>query len=326
VGDPAAARGQPPPAATPLLVLHDPQTTGHAAEGHPESPARLRAIAAALAADPELAGLAQSGSDPVDPERLRLVHTDEHVRRVAAASREGGTWLDSDTYCAPESYGIALRAAGACAAGVEAVVAGRARTAFALVRPPGHHATPTTAMGFCLFNNLAVAVRVAQRELGVGGIAIIDIDVHHGNGTQEIFYADPTVLYCSLHQLPHYPGTGRARETGSGQGAGTTVNCPLPPGSGPAAWLAAFEGQVLPAVLRFRPELIAVSAGYDAHVADPLADLRLTTDTYRTIAARITEVAAETARGRMLWALEGGYDLAALADSVTATLRVLAGA
>ncbi|HVA22529.1 MAG TPA: histone deacetylase [Candidatus Micrarchaeia archaeon] len=306
------------------MILHDAETDGHAAEGHPESPARLRAIAASIAADPRLALVPRAAPTPVDPSRLELVHTPAHIARVETASRGGGAWFDADTYCAPESYAIARRACGACTTGVEIVVDGRARTAFALVRPPGHHATPQTAMGFCLFNSLAVAVRVAQRELGVGRVAIVDIDVHHGNGTQDVFYDDPTVLYCSLHQLPHYPGTGRARETGSGAAEGTTLNCPLAPGTGPAAWLAALEGQVLPAVERFEPELICVHAGYDAHVADPLAELRLTTDTYRTIATRLGAVAARACGGRMLWALEGGYDLPALADSVAATLRVLA--
>ncbi len=310
----------------PLLLLEDADTDGHAAPGHPESPARLRAIAAALAADPGLARLPRVAAGPVDRDRLRLVHADAHVARVEAASRGGGAWFDPDTYCAPASFDIALRACGAGTAGVEAVVAGRARAAFALVRPPGHHATATAAMGFCLLNTLAVAVRVAQRELGVGRVAVVDIDVHHGNGTQEIFYDDPSVLYTSLHQLPHYPGTGRAGETGRGRGVGTTLNCPLSPGTGPAGWLAAFEDRVLPAVRGFRPELLAVSAGYDAHAADPLADLRLTTDTYRTIATRLAQVAGETALGRMLWVLEGGYDLAALADSVAATVRVLAAA
>ncbi len=316
-----AAPSDPRP---PLLVLLDPDTAGHAAAGHPESPERLRAIAVAIAADPRLAALPRAAPTPVDPAHLLLVHRPDHIRRVEAASRAGGAWLDPDTYCAPDSFTVARRACGAAVMGMEAVAAGRARTAIALVRPPGHHAGPDQAMGFCLFNNLAVAVRVGQRRLGLGRVAIVDIDVHHGNGTQDVFYEDPTVLYCSLHQLPHYPGTGRAGETGAGAGAGTTLNCPLPPGSGPAAWLGAFETRVLPAVERFRPELVAVHAGYDAHVADPLAELRLTTDSYRTIASRLAAVAQATADGRMVWTLEGGYDLQALADSVAATLRVLA--
>jgi acetoin utilization deacetylase AcuC-like enzyme len=180
-------------------------------------------------------------------------------------------------------------------------------------------------MGFCLYNNVAVATQHARASLGIRRVAIVDIDVHHGNGTQDIFYADPSVLYCSLHQWPLYPGTGRAAETGEGRGVGTTVNVPLPPGTDAAAWLEAFEQHVAPALRAHRPELVVISAGYDAHRADPLASLALETATYAEVARRIAAIAGEHAGGRTVWLLEGGYDLAALSASVVATARVLSG-
>jgi acetoin utilization deacetylase AcuC-like enzyme len=254
---------------------------------------------------------------------LRAVHTDRHILGVERTARGGGGWLDGDTYCTAQSYDVALRAAGAAMRATAMVMQGEAHNAFALVRPPGHHATPSQAMGFCLFNNAAVAARSAQRLHGAAKVAVVDIDVHHGNGTQDVFYDDPSVLYCSLHQWPLYPGTGLQRETGEGRGEGSTVNVPLPPGTDGERWLHAFESRVAPALAEHRPDLIVVSAGYDAHAADPLAELRLTTDTYAQVAARLAAIAGELCGGRTVWVLEGGYDLDALAASVGATLQSL---
>ena len=307
----------------PLVTVYDDTFTLHDWPGHPESAARLRAITGRIAGDTRLRDLPLHAATDATPEQILAVHHDRHLHDVERAAVSGGGWIDADTYCTSHSYDVALRAAGAAAGGVGTVCRGEARTVFALVRPPGHHATPDRPMGFCLFNNAAVGARVAQREHGLERVAIVDIDVHHGNGTQDIFYEDPSVLYCSLHQWPLYPGTGRASETGAGAGAGTTRNVPLPPGTDGAAWLAAFEEHVVPALRAHAPELIVVSAGYDAHRDDPLAALHLDTSTYAEVARRLRDLAAETCEGRMLWLLEGGYDLEALSDSVAETMDVL---
>jgi acetoin utilization deacetylase AcuC-like enzyme len=252
------------------------------------------------------------------------VHSDRHILGIERAAESGGGWLDGDTYCTARSYDVALRAAGAAMRAAELVMQQHEPySAFALVRPPGHHATPDRAMGFCLFNNAAVAARSAQRLYGAERVAMIDIDVHHGNGTQDVFYEDPSVLYCSLHQFPLYPGTGTQGETGAGRGEGANVNVPLPPGTDGERWMDAFDARVTPAVAAHRPDVIIVSAGYDAHAADPLAELRLATETYAQVAARIAAMAGELCGGRTVWVLEGGYDLDALAASVGVTLQAL---
>jgi acetoin utilization deacetylase AcuC-like enzyme len=309
---------------TPVAVVHDDVFAEHDWPGHPETEERLRAITARLRDDPLLSALPTEQAQDADPAQLLAVHSDSLLRIVERTAQSGGGWVDSDTYCTARSYDVALRAAGAAIRGVDAVCGGEAGAVFGLVRPPGHHATPDRPMGFCLFNNAAVAARYAQRQRGLQRVAVVDIDVHHGNGTQDIFYDDPSVLYCSLHQWPLYPGTGRAAETGVGRGAGATVNVPVPPRTTAAEWLAAFDERVLPALREHRPELIIVSAGYDAHRADPLAFVELETETYAAVAHRLGEVAGEYAGGRMVWLLEGGYDLHALADSVAATLTELA--
>jgi acetoin utilization deacetylase AcuC-like enzyme len=313
------------PVAAPTAVVYDDSFLLHDYPGHPETAARLRAITERIAADPELRSLPASPAPEADPDLLRAVHTDRHILGVEQAARSGGGWIDGDTYCTPRSYDVALRAAGAATRATDMVMGAQARTAFGLVRPPGHHATPSQAMGFCLFNNAAVAARTAQRVHGADRVAVVDIDVHHGNGTQDVFYDDPSVLYCSLHQFPLYPGTGLARETGEGRGEGTTVNVPLPPGTDSERWLYAFDARIAPALREHRPDVIVVSAGYDAHEADPLAELRLTTQTYAEVARRLGVLAEELCAGRMVWLLEGGYDLHALASSVDASLRALGG-
>ncbi|GAC1648198.1 MAG: hypothetical protein NVS4B8_21220 [Herpetosiphon sp.] len=225
----------------------------------------------------------------------------------------------------PDSWNAALIASGSVIAATNAVVRGEAGNAFAVVRPPGHHATATRAMGFCLINNVAVAAHFALRELGLQRIAIIDWDVHHGNGTQDIFYRDPRVLYCSTHNYPYYPGTGHWQEMGADIGGGTTLNVPLPPGTGEAAFLRAYDTVIIPAVRRFKPDLILVSAGYDAHWADPLGAMLVSTTGYAEVASRVYNLAAQICSGRLVCALEGGYDPQALAECIIATLQVLRG-
>jgi acetoin utilization deacetylase AcuC-like enzyme len=308
---------------TPAAIVYDDTFLLHDHPGHPENAARLRAVTERIAADPLLRTLPASPAPAADVDLLRSVHTDRHILGIERAAESGGGWLDGDTYCTARSYDVALRAAGAAMSATDMVMRSSARGVFGLVRPPGHHATPDHAMGFCLFNNAAVAARAAQRLHGAERVAIVDIDVHHGNGTQDVFYEDPSVLYCSLHQFPLYPGTGRRGETGAGMGVGTTLNVPLPPGTDGERWLDAFEARVVPALREHRPDLIVVSAGYDAHEADPLAELRLSTATYATVSSRIAALAAELCEGRTVWLLEGGYDLDALAASVGASLQAL---
>ena len=304
-------------------VVYDDTFLLHDYPGHPETAERLRAITARLASDEALRSLPAVAAVDAEADALLAVHTDRHVLDVERAARSGGGWLDGDTYCTARSYDVALRAAGAALRATEMVMQGSSRSAFALVRPPGHHATPSSAMGFCLFNNAAVAARAAQRLHGTAKVAVVDIDVHHGNGTQDVFYADPSVLYCSLHQWPLYPGTGRPGETGEGRGEGANLNVPLPPGTDGAGWMAAFEAHVEPALRAHQPDLIVVSAGFDGHAADPLAQLRLSTETYAEAASRLAALSGELCGGRTVWVLEGGYDLDALAASVGATLLAL---
>ena len=292
---------------------------------HPECPERVVVAAEALRA----AGLDRQGEAlairPARDEELILAHTPallEELTRLVPGQRG---WLDADTYFGPETWDAALAAAGAGIDLARAVLAGRFQRGLALVRPPGHHAESSRAMGFCLLNNAALAA-AAAREAGAARVAVLDWDVHHGNGTQDIFYADPTVLYLSVHQYPFYPGTGAAEEIGAGAGRGATVNVGLPSGSGDAELLASLDRVLLPALESFRPDLVICSAGFDMHEDDPLAGLRVTVDGYRAAAERVRRAADRVAGGRMIALLEGGYDLAALARSVVAVTEVLAGA
>ena len=295
----------------------------HVAPGHVERPERLQAIRSAL----EEAGLWRRLT-LIDPSRapeeaLLRVHTREHVERVRrSAQTEGLTWFDGDTYAGPDSYEAALLAAGGACKAVDAVVEGKVRSVFCAVRPPGHHATSGRPMGFCLFNNVAVAARHAQVVHGLKRILIIDWDVHHGNGTQAIFYSDPDVFYISTHQWPHYPGTGAADETGEGKGEGRTLNFPLAAGSGDKEFLAALESGLEQAEA-FKPEIIFISAGFDAHRDDPLASLRFSTEVYAEATRRIRRLADRTAGGRVVSVLEGGYNLDALGESVAAHVAAL---
>ena len=306
-----------------LLFGTDPQFAAHdTGRGHPERPARLEAVLAGVA-DAHLDGdLAPLAVRPALDDELERVHSARHLERLADFTAAGGGALDADTVAGPRSWDAARLAAGAGLAAIEALDRGDGSAAFLAVRPPGHHALPSVPMGFCLLNNVAVtAAALADRGERV---LIVDYDAHHGNGTQDIFYADPRVMYVSFHEWPLYPGTGRLDETGTGAGDGATVNLPLPAGATGDVYLRAFDEVVGPAVDRFRPSWVLVSAGFDAHRADPLTGLGLSAADYGLLAARMAELAPEP--GRLITFLEGGYDLDALRASVAATLPALVGA
>jgi len=309
----------------PAGYVYDPLYLEHAMPGHPESPARLRAIISHLEESGVLARLTKIEARDATSDDIELLHSREMVARVRGVGEAGGAWLDPDTYVVPRSYDAALRAAGGLLAATNAVLDGEAGSAFCLVRPPGHHATPTQSMGFCLFNNVALAAAHALERRGLERVAIVDFDVHHGNGTQDCFYADPRVLYVSTHQFPFYPGSGHWAETGEGPAKGTTVNLPLPRGCGREEYLRAYREVAAPLVRRFRPQLLMVSAGFDAHFADPLAQLQLDTRGYYEIASLLKALADDLCEGRIVYGLEGGYDLTALAWSVRACVDTLLG-
>jgi len=302
------------------LLFHHPAFLGHATPpGHPERPDRLRALHAALEG-PDFAALDRREAPLADPDVALLAHPQRFVDTIRKAiPAQGLTRIDPDTVASPGSWEAALRAVGAANAAVDAVANGEAHNAFAAIRPPGHHAETARAMGFCLFNTAAIAARRAQRAHGMGRVAIIDWDVHHGNGTQDIFWSDPTVLYASTHQMPLFPGTGAASETG----AGNIVNAPLSPGDGSGEFQAAFRDRILPALRAFAPELIIISAGFDAHRRDPLAEVNLDADDFARATRELMDVADQSAGGRVVALLEGGYDLIGLADSAAAHVRQL---
>jgi len=296
----------------------------HTLDTHPEHAGRLLAIERALAASGLLSQVTQIEPRAASPDDLLAVHDADYLTRLAATQGQPLKMLDADTYVTPRSYEVAQIAAGAALAVVDAVLGGSATNGLAAVRPPGHHATPGRAMGFCLLNNVAIAARYAQRHHGIGRVAIVDYDVHHGNGTQAIFYADPLVLYISTHQYPLYPGTGAAAETGSGRGEGFTVNLPLPPGVGDAGYWLALDGVIAPVLRRYAPDLLLLSAGFDAHWADPLAQMNLSLAGYDALTRALVELAEELCAGRLVAVLEGGYHLTALAAGWCNTVRALA--
>ncbi len=303
------------------LITH-PACLGHdAGPWHPECPDRLRAVLAALDDAPFQALLRQEAPE-ADESALLRAHPAEHVRSILTIRPPPGrtVQLDADTAMSVGSAEAALRAAGGAMLAVDAVMDGRADAAFAAVRPPGHHAEPTRAMGFCLFNNAAVAAHHARARWGLRRIAVVDFDVHHGNGTQAMFADDPELFYASSHQSPCYPGTGRREERGC---AGNIVNVPLRPGTSSAGFRAAWEAEILPALDGFAPDLLIVSAGFDAHKADPLAQLRLETEDFAWITRELVAFARRRTDGRMVSLLEGGYDLDALAASAAVHVREL---
>jgi acetoin utilization deacetylase AcuC-like enzyme len=286
---------------------------------HPERPARLKAILAALDG-PEFAGLKRMEAPQATVDQIARVHARPYIDRVLrSVPRVGLVGLDADTVMSPGSGEAALRAAGAAVAAVDVVMAGESNNAFCAVRPPGHHAEAGQAMGFCLFNNVAVAAEQARAVHGLKRVAAVDFDVHHGNGTQHMFESDPNLFYGSTHQWPLYPGTGAAHETG----VGNICNVPLAPMSGGREFRAAFDEVILPALRRFQPELLLISAGFDAHEDDPLASLRLHEADYAWVTEALLEFANEHCGGRVVSTLEGGYDLDALAASAAAHVRAL---
>jgi acetoin utilization deacetylase AcuC-like enzyme len=302
----------------PVYLKHD---TGQ----HVEVAARLEAIISHLEKTGLTSQLTLIEPRPATVDEIALVHRRDYIKEIEETARRGGGWLDPDTVMSAGSYEAALYAAGGLIRAVEAVMGGKVDGAFALVRPPGHHATAGQAKGFCLFNNIAIAAKYALTEYKLERLLIIDFDVHHGNGTQEAFYDNPQVMYISTHQYPFYPGTGSIEETGSGAAEGTNINIPLPAGCGDAEYLKVFEQIITPAAQRFNPQLILVSAGYDGHRADPLAMMELTVAGFGQMTGVIKGLADELCGGHLAFTLEGGYDLNALAASVKATFDTLLG-
>jgi acetoin utilization deacetylase AcuC-like enzyme len=300
-----------------IALLANPAQIGHQAEGHPERPERVAAIIEAI--EKSDLGVAPEPAPDAPEALIHRVHDPSYVAMLDRAASSGGGYLDPDTYITPLSMVAARTAAGAVVEGVQRVLDGKAKHALAVVRPPGHHAEHAKAMGFCLLNNIAVGV-VAARDRGIRRIAVLDFDVHHGNGTQNSFESDAEVFYASTHQYPFYPGTGRAGERGA---HGNVLNVPLPAGTADRAFLGAWEKIIGPSLDAFKPGLLLVSAGFDAHENDQLAGLEVTTNAYRELARMIKGWSIAHSGGRSVWALEGGYNLQALGDSVVACLEVL---
>jgi len=303
-----------------LLITHPACLEHLTPTGHPERPDRLRAIERALEAE-RFQSLARVEAPQAELETIALCHPMEYITQIRDATPSRGlVRLDADTSMSPGSFEAALRAAGGAVLAVDEVLTKKAANAFVAVRPPGHHAETARPMGFCLFDNAAIAARYAQRRYGLARVAIVDFDVHHGNGSQEIFWADKTVMYCSTHQMPLYPGTGAVGESGD---YNTVVNAPLRPGDGGEAFRAAFEERILPRLADFRPELVIISAGFDAHMRDPLANLNLIEADFAWATQQLMAVADRYAEGRVVSVLEGGYDLEALANSAAAHVTAL---
>jgi acetoin utilization deacetylase AcuC-like enzyme len=302
----------------PACLEHDPR---QGLPGHPERPERLRAIETALG-EREWLGWQRREAPAASTDELELVHPPAHVERIRDLCHSGGGAIDADTVAGAASWEAALRSAGAACAMTRSLLSGEAEVGFAAGRPPGHHAEPERAMGFCLFDNVAVAAALALAELGVERVFILDWDVHHGNGTAEIFRRRADVLFASIHQGGIFPGTGAREDTGSGPGEGFTLNRPVPAGSDESAWLSLLEDELLPAAAAYQPQLVLISAGFDAHRDDPLAECRLEAASFGRMAEMVREAAAGW--GAPVGAvLEGGYDLDALADSVVATMASL---
>jgi acetoin utilization deacetylase AcuC-like enzyme len=302
----------------PIYLRHS-SSLAHDTGDHPEQAARIPAIENALE-EREWLGFEREEAPAVDPERLQAVHPVAYVEAIRRISERGGGMLDVDTVAGAATYEAALHSAGGAVRAVDALLGGDASLAFCGLRPPGHHAEPAQAMGFCIFNNVAVAARHALDGHGLERVLVLDWDVHHGNGTNDIFYASDAVLYASLHQSPLYPGTGALSESGEGAGEGYTVNLPVPPGSGHEQWLSLVQHVVVPIARSYRPQLLLVSAGFDAHRDDPLANCVLTEDSYGALAATMRDLGSELG-APLGFVLEGGYDLRALSASVVAVLE-----
>lgn len=305
--------------------VYDPAFLEHEmGKGHPESPDRLRAIQARVTETGLLKALISIAPQRASEDWIRKIHAPSYVEFVKSRSpSEGYASLDPDTSLSPGSLKAAFLAAGGAMTGVDSMMRGEVDRVFCAVRPPGHHAEANRAMGFCIFNNIAIAARYAQEQHGLSRVLIVDWDVHHGNGTQHAFETDPSVLFFSVHQFPHYPGTGRAEERGTRAGEGFTINVPLDAGAGDKEYQEVFERILVPAAEAFAPDLVCISAGFDAHRDDPLASMRLTEDGYGILTNIVAGIAQRHAAGRILSCLEGGYHLHALAASVERHIREL---
>jgi acetoin utilization deacetylase AcuC-like enzyme len=304
-------------------LVYDPIYLEHDTGNHPENSRRLVAMMSHLEETGIKERLAVLSPRAASIEEIQMVHAPEYVSQTKSTAESGGGWLDPDTVMCPRSYDVALHAAGGLLTGVEAVMKGDVDSAFALVRPPGHHATRNRAMGFCIFNNVAIAASFALANFNINRVLIADFDVHHGNGTQDTFYANPNVLYFSTHEYPFYPGTGRVDEIGSGDGKGSTVNFPMRAGWGDEEYLRAFNEVLVPMARRFQPQLILVSAGFDPHWADNLAMMELSVTGFAQIVKILKELATELCKGRLVFTLEGGYNLQVDSYALRATFDVL---
>ena len=305
---------------TTLVLTHAASFDHLTPPGHPERPDRIRAIDEVLTAD-HFRDLARGEAPEGSLDSVALCHNEHYIAELRHLSPENGlVYLDSDTSMSPGTWEAAMRGVGGAIAATEAVIAGHTSNAFVATRPPGHHAETGRAMGFCLFDQAAIAARHAQRKHGIDRVAVVDFDVHHGNGTQDIFWADRSVMYCSTHQMPLFPGSGASSERGDHD---TIVNAPLASGDGGARFRAAFENLILPRLRKFAPELFVISAGFDAHSRDPLATLNLAASDFEWVTRKVMDIADATAGGRIVSVLEGGYDLKALGESVAAHVAAL---
>lgn len=303
-----------------LLITHPASLNHLNGAGHPERPDRIRAIESILEQE-KFQTLAREQAPLAELETIALCHPMEYVEEIRdAAPKEGQVQLDADTSMSPGTWEAALRAVGGATRAVDEVMGKQAANAFIAQRPPGHHAESVRPMGFCIFNQAAIAARYAQKKHGIHRAAVVDFDVHHGNGTQEIFWRDATLMYCSTHQMPLYPGSGAVNERGDHD---NIVNAPLRPGDGGEQFKAAMETRILPRLLAFGPELIIISAGFDAHIRDPLANLQLVEEDFAWATRKIMDVADKTAQGRVVSVLEGGYDLEGLSKSAAAHVTAL---
>ena len=305
----------------PRIVTHDDYLLHDMGPGHPERPDRLRAISRRIAEDGLLEKFAHVPPVPLDPALLELNHEEHLLARIRALGKAGGGQIDGDTSMNDRSYDVALLSAGGVVTLPRDVFKDGAAPGFALVRPPGHHAEPARAMGFCIFNNVAIAAEDLLKNHGAKRVVIIDPDIHHGNGTQASFYGRSDVLYVSSHQYPYYPGTGHYTESGKGEGEGYTINIPLPAGQGDAEFLYLYQTIVSPIVREFAPDAILISAGFDAHQRDPLGGMKLSSAGYAALAREFLDLAAACCGGRIVFALEGGYDLQGLSEAVSLTLQ-----
>jgi acetoin utilization deacetylase AcuC-like enzyme len=308
----------------PTAYVTHPRYVDHTMAGHPEHAGRVEAIWSLLDETGLAARMARMTPEQVSDEQILAVHTRDHLTLLNRVHHEKlFAQYDSDTYLNPMSPEVARLAAGGAVMAVDQVATGAADNALAVVRPPGHHAIPGRGMGFCLLGNIAIAARHAQRAYQMDRVMIVDYDVHHGNGTQDMFYDDDTVLFLSTHQYPYYPGTGSLGETGSGRGEGYTINIPLPTGHGDDSYDAIYDMIVRPAAARFKPDLMLVSAGFDAHWRDPLAGMRLSLTGYANLTRKLIDMAADLCGGRIVFVLEGGYELGVLAHGVSNVAHAL---